>query len=278
MSRSSFLSLLVLLSAAIAPAPAVAQVLGTFTWQLQPYCNRVTVTLTGTPGGFVAAGTDDQCGAPKTAAATGLVAFNPDGTIGVALEIVAAGAVATDVTATVNPANGHGTWSDSAGNSGALTLGGATPGLAPRPTATATLDVADNPRTQNDPCAVPPFVELTLCGVSDSYWAHGGLGLPGLQVWKDAAGRVHIRGSIVRMGIWASGFRVFVLPKGMRPKRTLFLTAAMSRASQNLGGEAKLILYGPEYPSLHGMVGIMFETDAADRALHFGELVFSVDR
>lgn len=279
MSRPSFVTVLVLmLCGAVAPATAAAQVLGTFTWQMQPYCNRITVTLTGTPGGFVASGTDDQCGAPRSAAATGFVAFNADGTLGVSLAVVAPGAIATDVTAIVSPANGHGTWSDSAGNGGTFALGGAVPGLPPRPTATPTLTVADNPQALNDPCAVLPLPEMTLCGAAGSYWAHGGLGMPGLQVWKDTDGRVHMRGSVVRMGTWASGLRVFVLPPALRPKRTLVFTVGMSRASQNVGGHAMVVIYGPNVPSAHGVVGIQFESDPADRAVHFGELVFSVDR
>jgi len=280
MSRSCFVQVVVaLLAATSVPAVARAQVFGTFTWQMQPYCNRVTLTLTGTPGGFVAAGTDDLCGAPRKAGATGFVAFNPDGTVGLSLTIVApGGAIATDVSATVNPANGHGMWADSVGNSGALALGGGAVGLPVRPTATLPIDVADNPAGMTDPCAASPLVELTLCGVSGSHWSHGGLGLPGLQVWKDTDGRVHVRGSVVRTGTFFSGSRVFVLPAGFRPKRTLAFTLGMSRASQNLGGHALVFIYGPNVPGLHGVVGIQFETDAADRALHFGEVTFSVDR
>ena len=52
-------------------AGASAQVLGTFAWQMQPYCNIVTLTLTQTPGGFTADGSDNQCGAAKLAGAAG---------------------------------------------------------------------------------------------------------------------------------------------------------------------------------------------------------------
>ena len=267
-----------LVAALVTPSGATGQVLGTFTWQMQPYCNRVSLTLTGTAGGFVAAGTDDLCGAPRRAGATGFVTFNPDGTVGLSIAIApSAGGRPVDVAAVVSPANGRGTWSDSAGNSGTLVLDGATTGLPARPSATHPIDVADNPVGIDDPCWGSPLVELTLCGAAGSYWAQGALGMPGLQVWKDA-GQVHIRGSVARVGLWASGLRVFVLPPTMRPTRTLTFSIGMSRASQNLGGRAQMVIYGPESPGRHGVVAVHFETDAADRALHFGELVFSVDR
>lgn len=280
MFRSSFVQIVaVLLAVVAAPAVTDAQVLGTFTWQMQPYCNRVTLTLTGTPGGFVAAGTDDLCGGPRKAGATGFVVFNPDGSVGLSLAIApAAGAAATDVSAIVSPANGQGTWSDSAGNSGAFALGGGTPGLPVRPTVPPPIDVAANPAGMTDPCFANPLVDFTLCGVAGSHWSHGGLGLPGLQVWKDADGRVHIRGSVVRTGAFSSGSRVFVLPAGFRPTRTLSFSVGMSRAAQNLGGRAMVLIYGPTVPGQHGVVVIQFETDADDRALHFGEVMFSIDR
>jgi hypothetical protein len=102
--------------------------------------------------------------------------------------------------------------------------------------------------------------------------------MPGLQVWRDEGNQVHIRGSVVRNGSFFSGSRLFVLPAGYRPARTLTFSVGMTRASQNLGGRAMVIIYGPEVPGLHGLVGLQFTTDPADRAVHFGELVFSIDR
>ena len=46
---------------------AEAQSLGTFQWQLQPYCNLVTVTVTQNGGLYTLDGYDDQCGAPTRA-------------------------------------------------------------------------------------------------------------------------------------------------------------------------------------------------------------------
>ena len=52
---------------------AVAQpVLGPLSWQLQPFCNVVTLTLTSGPAGFALDGTDNLCGASNKASAVGV--------------------------------------------------------------------------------------------------------------------------------------------------------------------------------------------------------------
>ena len=79
-----------LLAAFLALAPGVqAQPLGSFTWQLQPFCNRVTVNVRQDGAVYTLDGTDDQCGAAQRAPLVGLATPNPDGTIGFGLNIVA---------------------------------------------------------------------------------------------------------------------------------------------------------------------------------------------
>ena len=51
-------------------APASAQPLGSYRWQLQPYCNVVSLAVTQNGGIYTLDGTDDQCGSAP-AAATG---------------------------------------------------------------------------------------------------------------------------------------------------------------------------------------------------------------
>jgi hypothetical protein len=72
----------------LSPAGAYAQVFGTFTWQMQPYCNLVTLTLTNSPGGFTLSGSDDQCGSVSKGSAAGVAVFNADGTVGLNFIIV----------------------------------------------------------------------------------------------------------------------------------------------------------------------------------------------
>ncbi len=61
--------------------PAAAQPLGMFTWQLQPYCNVLTLAVVqnGTTM-FTLDGIDDQCGAGP-ASAVGTAFLKPDGMV-----------------------------------------------------------------------------------------------------------------------------------------------------------------------------------------------------
>jgi hypothetical protein len=98
-----------------------AQPLGTFRFQLQPYCNVVSLSVTQVGALYRLEGVDDQCGATTLAAAGGLAFLNPDGTIGLGLTIVATpggGPVMVDATISVTTLSGS--WRDSAGDSGAF--------------------------------------------------------------------------------------------------------------------------------------------------------------
>ena len=106
---------------------AGAQVLGTFSWQMHPYCNVVTLTLTTTPSGYTIDGADNQCGAANQASAVGLASFNASGNVTLNFSIVLApSARAVHVSAVVSPAN-------SVGNSGTFQFFGNVPGLPARP-------------------------------------------------------------------------------------------------------------------------------------------------
>jgi len=119
------------------PVSASAQVFGTFTWQMEPYCNRITLTLSSTTAGFTVDGKDDLCGA-NTGSAYGVAVFTPGGTVALNFTIVPTpNGKGIHVSAVVNPGTGDGTWTDSAGRSGLFTLGGPGGGSArPDPTVT----------------------------------------------------------------------------------------------------------------------------------------------
>ena len=70
------------------PLGAQGPVLGTFRWQLQPFCNVLTVTVIQQGAVYTVDGYDDQCGAPQRAPLVGLATANPDGTIGLGLHLV----------------------------------------------------------------------------------------------------------------------------------------------------------------------------------------------
>src|SRR5690606_21640608 len=125
-----------LLACFVLPAPVAAQPLGTFRWQLQPFCNVVTVAVTQNGAVYRLEGTDDQCGnGADQASVTGTAFLNADGAIGFGLNIVTTpGGRPLHVEAEVSLASLSGTWRDSAGASGAFIF---TPGVGsggnPRP-------------------------------------------------------------------------------------------------------------------------------------------------
>jgi hypothetical protein len=105
---------------------ALAESLGTFTWQLSPSCNVLTLTI-GTEGAV--SGSDDGCGAGQRQAAVGSAYPNPDGTIGIGLTIITATARPSHVQIVLAAGSASGTWKDETGNSGTFVF---TPGPSPK--------------------------------------------------------------------------------------------------------------------------------------------------
>jgi hypothetical protein len=112
-----------------------AQTLGSFRWQLLPYCNVVTLTVVQQGAHYQLDGTDDQCGTGPQAAVNGLAFLNPNGSIGFGLSIVTApGGAPVHVDAAISLASLGGTWRDSAGATGTFAFTpGAAGGGSPRP-------------------------------------------------------------------------------------------------------------------------------------------------
>ncbi len=136
-TRLFFAAVTLTLVVAVGPVSADAQPLGTFRWQLQPYCNVVTVAVTQNGGVYRLEGTDDQCGAGGASASViGTAFLNPSGSIGFGLNIVSApGGAPGHVEATVSLPAASGTWRDSAGHAGTFVFTpGAGTGGSPRPT------------------------------------------------------------------------------------------------------------------------------------------------
>ncbi len=119
---------------AIAPLVASAQTIGAFRWQLQPYCNVITLTVSQMGGVFALDGYDDQCGASQRASVAGTAFFNPDGSIGFGLAIVVTPTgTPLHVDVTVSLATLGGTWRDSTGASGMLAFNPGAVAGSPRP-------------------------------------------------------------------------------------------------------------------------------------------------
>jgi hypothetical protein len=110
------LTLILVLAALLAPtAVATAQPLGTFRWQLQPYCNVLTVTVTQIGSLYRVEGRDDRCGATRAGSVIGTAFLNPDGTVGMGLNIVSVPDGRPEpVAAVLSLATLNGTWSGAA--------------------------------------------------------------------------------------------------------------------------------------------------------------------
>lgn len=118
----------------VSSSVAQAQVIGTFTWQTQPFCNRITATVVQVGASYQLTGTDNRCGgtaAPVTGTAvqTGLG-------VALGLSVALPAGRATDITANITLATLSGTWTDGGGNTGAFAFNGAAAG-AVRPDAGA---------------------------------------------------------------------------------------------------------------------------------------------
>lgn len=137
MRRAWRMKALVGLLACLGTTPVAGQqALGTFTWQLQPFCNRVTVQVTQAGGLYTAEGFDDQCGAPQRAPLVGTIAPNPDGSIGFGLHVVTVpGGRGLQIDARIALATLSGSWQDSSGNTGTFAFNAANGG-SPRPVPT----------------------------------------------------------------------------------------------------------------------------------------------
>ena len=266
------------LATALSAAPVTAQTL-TLTWQMQPFCNRIAVTLTPTTTGFMLHGFDDLCGAGARASVVGTAVLNPNGTAGVNFVVIPApGAPGVQVAGVVSPATAQGTWSDSFGNGGTFVANGATPGLPVRPHAPRILEVAASARPPSNPCAVLPVPVMQYCGSATSYWQDGGYGVPGLQIWVDAERRVHLRGSLSRVS-GGGGPVAFNLPAELSPPRFMtFQVATSLQAGVHQSGTALLFLSPSAGGGAPTPVFLSNDSTAGHSVFHLGEIIYSLDR
>lgn len=123
-----------LLTASLSPAVASAQTIGTFRWQMQPYCNVLTLTVVQSSGVFVLDGYDDRCGADARAPVSGTAIPNLDGTIEVGLNVISpTGATPAHVAVAIDPQTLGGTWVDSANDQGPFVFTPGAPLLGGKP-------------------------------------------------------------------------------------------------------------------------------------------------
>lgn len=228
-------SLITIVTALALPATAATQTVGTFRWQLQPYCNVITVTITQVAAAYRLDGTDDQCGGGRDQAAVQGMAFaNPDGTIGFGFTVVTApGGSPVHVDADMSTTTFSGAWRDSAGGAGtfAFTPGAGTSG-SPRPQPSA---------------AVPAVIQLRTDG---GLMAGGAIGQgtiptegPGTRMmWHPRKGAFRA-GSVegghwndVAVGLYSAAFGLNTVASGIRSVAFGELSLASGANSMALGG------------------------------------------
>ena len=124
----SLLFVMVIFVSALAADRAQAQPLGTFSWQLQPYCNRLTFAVTHNAGVFTLDGFDDLCGAAVHAAATGVALLNPDGTATMGITVITPDGGVQHVDARLDLATLNGTWRDHYRDEGTFAFNGSEAG------------------------------------------------------------------------------------------------------------------------------------------------------
>lgn len=125
------------LAFALLSTSAGAQVVGTFKWQTQPYCNVVTLTLVQQGGMYQLTGVDDLCGG-GAAPVTGTAVVT--GGVAMGFAVALPSGRAAHLTATLTLPSASGSWTDADGNSGTflLTNGGGAGSTRPAPAITVT--------------------------------------------------------------------------------------------------------------------------------------------
>ena len=143
MLRKLVMTLMVAGCTGLAPAPAVAQIIGSFGWQMQPFCNVVTLTVVQAGPVYQLIGTDNLCGT-GVAPVGGSAVPGADGlTVAMGLTVSMPSGRSEQVTATISLGSLSGTWSDADGRSGSFVFGAASGGPPrPEPAGSSTIVVS----------------------------------------------------------------------------------------------------------------------------------------
>jgi Chaperone of endosialidase len=221
---------------------AGAQPLGAFRWQLAPYCNVLTLSVTQAGGEYRLEGFDDQCGAPTRAPVTGHVVPNLDGTLEFGLSIVSASGP-QHLSVTFNIPSLGGPWRDSGGNSGLLVFNPVAVSGVPRPPGLGVIaiDPAQVQARVNGTCGAGQFVQ--------SVAADGGV------VCGSASGGAAITGVTAGAGLvggGASGAVALAVDTNVIQSRVIgacgagqYVQGVAANGSVACGADATVALAGP---------------------------------
>ena len=106
--------------------------------------------------------------------------------------------------------------------------------------------------------------------------------MPGVQVWKDTLGQVHIRGSAtISTGNVNGGPGLFRLPADMRPQRVLGMPVVTTPSAGDRSSGTALLRINPTTSGNAGMIRVEQATPSTggndNEVLHLGEIVFRTD-
>jgi len=188
---SCFALVLAFIGLVITPGPASGQTIGTFSWQLQPYCNVVVFTVTVDGAAYRLTGYDDACGAATRIPAAGSVTPNSNGTFTMTFFTVTSDGRASHITSTLQPGVFSGPWIDNGEQTGTFAFGvpSPQPGFPPRPSPTvpasaitpgsigaAQVNLAELQRRVIGTCSTGQFVQVVNADGSVECGATAGSG------------------------------------------------------------------------------------------------------
>lgn len=109
-------AILALLAGGLCAAPASAQSLGTFRWQLQPYGSVLNLNVVLQGSIYLLDGFEAQCGGNASLPVSGVAVPQANGAIMIGLTSINEQGRGLHTRATINTTDFNGTWSDNAGN------------------------------------------------------------------------------------------------------------------------------------------------------------------
>lgn len=117
-----------------AATTASAQVIGTFRWRAEPYCNVFTLTVTQNGGVFLLSGFDEPCDGNPRLPVQGVAVLQNNGSVTLGLTVLSIpGGTPVNVEADISLATVSGTWRDGAGRSGPFSFNPTSTSGSPRP-------------------------------------------------------------------------------------------------------------------------------------------------